>query len=191
MDGTQPKPAAGNAGRGFRVNAIPWVKVVLSITFVGAIGLYGLIRFNRPFGYRTCYLPCTLSALTVYAFDNFGHYPDGPDSFAALQKLYPEPIHDPELLAGISGDRKATALLLARGGRLTSNESSWVYIPGLSTANPENTILIYERRSGLAFNGSRIEGRAVGFTDGSHSHMPEQEFQKLLKTQQETRSSTK
>jgi hypothetical protein len=132
-----------------------------------------------------------MSALGIYAHDNADRYPDGPDPFAALQKLYPEAIGDPELLAGISGDRKVTAQLLAQGGRLTSNESSWVYIPGLSVTNAADTILIYERRSGLSFNGSRRAGRAVGFVDGSHRHMSEQAFQELLKIQQEARTSKK
>jgi hypothetical protein len=96
---------------------------------------------------------------------------------------------NPELLAGISGDRKATARLLTSGSRLTSNECSWVYIPGLSTTNDANTIMIYERRSGLSFNGSRVAGRAVGFVDGSHRQMREQEFLQLIKTQQDARLS--
>jgi len=165
------------------------LKVTLLITLAAVVGCCGLVRFNRPFGFRTCFLPCTVSALRLYAHDNSGRYPDSPDPFAALQKLYPEPIHDPKLLAGISGDREATARLLMMGGRLTSNESSWVYIPGLSASNEATTILIYERRRGLAFNGARASGRAVGFVDGSHRQMPEHEFQQLLQTQQNDRRS--
>lgn len=128
----------------------------------------------------------------MYAHDNSDKFPDDPDPFVALQKLYPEPIHSAEKLAGISGDREATVRILAQGGRLTSNESSWVYLPGLSRRHPPNTILIYERRSGLTGNGSRLPGRrAVGFVDGSHHHMPEHEFQKLLQAQTEARASNK
>ena len=165
------------------------LKVIALVLVLSVAGLYGLFRFNHPFGYRTCFLPCMMSALIIYAHENSDRYPDGSDAYAALQKLYPEAMPDAEVLAGISGSKKATARVLAVGGHLTSNESSWVYIPGLSTTNEPNTILIYERRPGLAFNGSRASGRAVGFVDGSHGQMSEQEFQQLLQTQQNGRAS--
>jgi hypothetical protein len=41
----------------------------------------------------------------------------------------------------------------------------------------------------LSFNGSRVAGRAVGFVDGSHRQMREQEFLQLIKTQQDARLS--
>ncbi len=164
-------------------------KLIILITLASLLGLYGLFRYNRPFGVRTCFLPCMVSSLYAYAHEHFGKYPDGPDPYPALQKLYPDLVPNPDLLAGISGDRKATTRVVASGGVLTSNESSWVYIPGLSTTDEEHTILIYERRSGLAFNGTRWPGRAVGFANGSHAQMPEQEFQQLLKAQQDAKTS--
>ncbi|MHB1306105.1 MAG: hypothetical protein ACYDC1_00075 [Limisphaerales bacterium] len=148
-------------------------KVIALVMVVSVAGLYGLVRYIRPFGFRTCFLPCMVSSLYSYAHENSDMYPDNPDPYFALQMLYPQMMPNPELLAGISGDRKATTQVLASGGRLTSNECSWVYIPGLSTTNDANTIMLYERRSGLSFNGGRVSGRAVGRVDGSHRQMPE------------------
>ncbi len=167
------------------------VKIVALIFLTGVVGFYGILRYNRPFGVRTCFIPCMVGALYSYSRANSDKYPDDVDPFAALQMLYPEYVQNPELLAGISGDRRATTLVVTSGGRLTSNESSWVYIPGLSTTNEAKTIMIYETRQGLAFNGARTSGRAVGFIDGSHWQIPEHEFQRLLQMQTEKRRMTR
>lgn len=105
------------------------------IAAVAVACLYGYYRFERPYGYRTCFLPCMVSTLTLYAEENSGKFPDGPDPYLDLQALYPKWIQSRELLAGISGDLKATLAVLENGNRLTSNECSWIYIPGLSTTN--------------------------------------------------------
>jgi len=165
------------------------LKVLALVMVVSVAGFYGSFRYNYPFGHRACFLPCMVSALHSYAYENSNRYPDAPDPYRAIQKLYPQLMPNGELLAGISGSIEATVRVLADGGYLTGNESSWVYITGLSVTDDANTIMIYERRTGVAFNGRRAAGRAVGFVDGSHRQMPEAEFQQLLQAQQTARSS--
>jgi hypothetical protein len=145
----------------------------LSLVAVVAAGLYGSFRVSYPFGPRTCFLPCMNNALQLYADANGGAFPDGTTPYAALQKLYPEFMPNPDLLAGISGDIKATVTILHTNGSLSSDDCSWMYLPGLKSSDPPDTILIYERRTGLYVNGFRKKGRAVGFVDGSAHQMNE------------------
>jgi hypothetical protein len=109
-----------------------------------------------------------LNMLRMYAGSNGGAFPRGTNAYDALAKLHP--TYDGgtgELLAGITGDRKATIAKLRTSAPLTSNECSWIYFVGLWETDAPNTMLIYERTSGVALNGHRRPGRAVGFVDGS------------------------
>lgn len=171
-----------------RRKSILWLVIAGGLVFCG---VYGAFRFVYPFGPRTCFLPCMNNALQTYANANSGVFPDGPDSYAALRKLYPLHMPNADLLAGISGNVKATRAILQTNGLLTSNECSWVYLKGLNSSNPPKTILIYERRTGVYVNGFRKNGRAVGFVDGSASQMDEQAFQRLLVEQQRSRTERK
>ena len=160
--------------------------VLIGTALVGSV--YGEIRFMYPFGARACFLPCLNSALQQYAQDHGGTFPDGATPHLALQKLFPQYMPNAEGLAGVSGDREATARALKTGGILTSNHTSWVYIPGQTRSHPD-TILVYERRSGLGGNGLRRSGRrAVGYADGSAHLLPEEVFQTTLKEQERRRT---
>jgi hypothetical protein len=118
---------------------------VFGILTICSLAAVVWVRHEFPFGARSCYLPCMLQALRVYALANGGAFPDAATPYAALQKIYPMMIADPEYFAGVSGNRESAAKTLRSGGVLTSNESSWIYRPGLSNNAAPETILIYER----------------------------------------------
>ena len=140
-------------------------------------------RHAYPYGSQPAALPILLNALRSYAMDHSNRFPDiGGDPYRSLQALYPGYI-SPDYLAGISGDHKGTKRQILGGGHLNSNISSLVYVPGLSLTNDPQTAILWERRTGVAFNGRRSPGRPVGFISGEVKQIPDTEWRIFLSNQ--------
>lgn len=144
---------------------------LLVLVAVVAVFTAGFVAFRReyPFGVRTCFLPCVLSALRAYAAEHDGWYPRGADTpLQALLALYPR--YTPAAnLAGLTGDIAELTSALKRGVPIADGKSSWTYVPGFRDDDGEVAIL-WETRDGVRFNGARgpLGSHAVGFADGSH-----------------------
>src|SRR6185503_7260796 len=156
---------------------------VVGLLVVATAITAGVYRYRYPYGYRTCFMPCLLGALRIYAEEHDGRFPDGTNSIDALIKLAPQYTGEStDLLAGITGDRKKFRERLRRGQRLGTNDSSWVYRRGLSVTDAPDLILVYESKSGFAWNGRRSRGRLVGFVSGDFRQVSEDEFKELIKS---------
>jgi hypothetical protein len=166
------------------------IALVTLALFVGVI--YGGFRWQFPYGHRTCFLPCMLSALRIYAHEHEHAFPDGTNAHVALQKLYPQFMTAADNLAGVTGNIAVTRVVLSTNGNLTSNESSWVYIPGLKDTDDGDLMILYERTSGVGSNGRRMPGgRVVGFINGSMRMIPDAEWERFLAEQAKLRVKVK
>jgi hypothetical protein len=161
-------------------------------TIIGVFALllltgYAAWRWNYPYGARSCALPCTMGALEDYANHHGGWYPKGgTNPIHSLQALYPN--LEPEL-AGISGDRNEVVRRLRVGLVLDESVSSWQYFPGLRRDDDPRTALIWEKRQGVAANGRRIDGHAVGFVDGSFRQVKSEGWGVFVSNQNALRGS--
>jgi hypothetical protein len=169
--------------KGKRGCVIVFVTVVLPVAGV----VFAFSRFWFPYGARACWLPCTMGALRQYAGQHNGSFPAGTNAWEALRQLYPESIVDPELLAGISGNRSEVKRRLETGGNLDSNISSWVYFPGFRDDENPDLAIIWERTEGLRWNGSRGSGHAVGFIDGHQEQVPKERWPIFIRDQEDLR----
>jgi hypothetical protein len=165
------------------------IGLVLGIILVAGIGLRSIYQFYYPYGTRTCFLPCMLGALRTYASEHDGAYPDGTNSYRALAELHPRYLADStEMLAGLSGDRHRVVQEVKAGRPIGSNECSWVYFPGLHTSDNPKLMLIYERTSGVRFDGMRKPGRAVGFVDNQFAQIPDEKWNSFVAEQEKLRA---
>jgi hypothetical protein len=162
--------------------------VLASIPFVIAGGIYGWWHWKFPYGHRACFMPCMLNALRLHADANGGAFPDGTNSYAALQKLFPTFMPSQQNFAGISGDIDATSRAIAYSRVLTSNESSWVYIKGLKASDGDDLMILYERTPGVSGNGAKASGHAVGFCGGHTRMIPDAEWGSFLAEQAKLRA---
>jgi hypothetical protein len=163
---------------------MPNMKVRLFIVALafGALAL-GTIKFFFPYGSRSCFLPCTTLCLRLYAAENAGWFPSAMEPTNALQQLVPQFMQDPDYLAGIFGNRKKMREAWRERGYLTTNDSSWVYVPGFREDDEPVVAILWESRGGVALNGIRRDGHAVGFTDGSTRQVPSAEWDTFLRAQ--------
>jgi hypothetical protein len=125
-------------------------------------------------------------ALQDYAAVHQGWFPQsdkGPA--AALQKLYPEYV-SATVLAGVTGDRKDIGDALQNGMPLTDDLTSWVYIQGLTTNDPHELAIVWERTNGYFANGYKDPsgGRAVLFLDGDTRQVSPSDWPAFLKNQE-------
>lgn len=155
---------------------------------IGAVVYY--IHKTWPYGMRDCCLPCTMSALRIYASDHSGWYPrDGKTPLESLQTLYSKTndyITSIDKLAGISGDRQETQRRVQAGLPIDETVSSWIYFPGFCNDDGEVAI-IWERQEGIRFNGHIGDGHAVGYADGFHAQIPQARWGEFVKQQEALR----
>jgi len=130
-----------------------------------------------------------VSALRSYALDHEGWLPDDGDSFRSLELLWPNYLPDPVDLAGISGNDKEARRRLPEGRHLDSNVSSWVYWPGLVAESDQDIAILWEKESGITFNGFRAEGHAVGFINGSWRQIGSDQWEAFIKEQKRLRET--
>jgi hypothetical protein len=128
-----------------------------------------------------------MKALRMDAEERGGWYPDDLLSDTTVKRLQQEQGIQTGL-AGLSGDIQGTMRRLGAGLPLDTNVSSWVYWPGFNTDDPPELAILWDRQPGLAFNARRARGNAVGFVDGSHRLIPEDEWAAFLKAQEELRA---
>jgi hypothetical protein len=164
------------------------LSIVLIFIFSGAI-LY-IYHNTYPFGRRTCFVPCTMSALRLYADEHNGWFPDdGKSSVGSFLLLYPKYIGDPKLLAGLSGDRAEVERRLSQGRGFDETVCSWIYFRGFRADDDGKIAILMERREGVAGNGSKCPGHAVGFTYGVHRQISNPEWEQFQKEQERLRAS--
>lgn len=163
--------------------------VIAAIGVAAALCISLVYRTLYPYGTRSCFLPCTLQALREYAAANGGWFPFAAPPAFSLELLYPVFLPNSDYLAGISGDRSSVERSLRERSYITTNESSWVYIQGLRTGDPEGLAVVWEATSGVGPNGIRTHGRAVGFVDGTIRQVPDDAWGQFLQTQAVLRAS--
>lgn len=160
------------------------VTITVLVCLSVPLGIYAWYRREYPFGYRTCWLPCMMMALRIYAADHDGWFPKGGQTpLQSLQLLPQTLLGNQTLLAGISGDRKETRRRVQAGLPLDESVSSWVYFPGFRDDDKPDLAIIWERQPGIAFNGRRASGHAVGFIDGHHERIPEADWPAFVEIQ--------
>lgn len=156
------------------------------MVLAGAV--YFTYRHRYPYGARPACLPVLLAALQSYSDKHGGAFPnEGKGPLEALMMLYPDQLADCEPIAGLSGDRKLLKKQIADGSPISEAASSWVYWPGLRSDDDPEIALIWERRSGLRFNGSRAYGHEVGFVGGYMRQISDVAWQSFLKDQERLR----
>ena len=150
--------------------------------------VFAVYRYRYPYGTRPACLPLFLGALKSYSIEHGGFFPNnGKEPLEALRELYPKYLPDCEPLAGLSGNRKLLKEQISEKAKITERASSWVYWPGLRSDDDEHIALFWERRSGVRFNGSRAEGREVGFVNGVFRQVPDDRWPDFLKDQESLR----
>jgi hypothetical protein len=165
--------------------------ITFAVLAVPVAGVYAWWHWKFPYGHRTCFMPCMLNSLQVYAWDHEGAFPAGTNSYRALQKLFPEYLPVADNFAGVSGNIRAARRIVSSSGTLTSNESSWVYIPGLSLNDDPALVILYERARGISGNGARSSGHAAGFLGGDIRQIPDAEWEVFLAEQAKLRARLK
>jgi hypothetical protein len=173
-------------------HSIQWLRAPAAIASFSLLVFVALIflvyRYHYPYGARPACLPVLVGALRSYSLEHEGFFPnDGEQPLEALRKLYPRYLPDCEPLAGLSGNRELLKREIVSGGKVTKDASSWVYWPGLRSDDDEQIAVVWERESGIRFNGSRAHGREVGFVNGVFRQVPDDRWADFLKEQERLR----
>lgn len=162
-----------------------WVFFAAVLLFLGGYAAY---TYYYPYGARPASLPLMLAALGDYGHQNSGSFPDARgEPLDSLRLLCPRYLPESEPLAGLSGNIKLLRKQVIGNFRITADASSWVYWPGLKTDDNPDIALIWERVSGVRFNGSRAHGHEVGFVGGYMRQVPDAEWEAFLKEQERLR----
>ncbi len=157
-------------------------------------GIYGVWKWQYPYGVRTCRVRCISSDLQGYAVAHWDRFPDGePTPLRSLQKLYGETTIDyPPLLAGLSGNEASMEARLKAGQPLDDSVSSWIYWPGFKSDDDPDLAILWERKSGLRWNAKRSsdrDGHSVVFAGGYHRYVAGAEWSDFTNKQAALRST--
>jgi hypothetical protein len=145
-------------------------------------------RYYYPYGMRPACLQVLLGALRSYSLEHDGFFPNGGGAPPeALRELYPRYLADCTPLAGLSGNTKLLKAQVLGTSPITTNASSWVYWPGLRSADDEHIALFWERESGVRFNGSLARGREVGYLDGTFRQVLDDQWADFIRDQEKLR----
>jgi len=167
----------------------PTLVVLICLLMVASIGL-GTYHYIYPYGARPACLPNVLQALRSYSLEHGGSFPNATKApLEALRGLYPRYLVDCRPLAGLSGDQELLEHQIAGNSQITEAASSWVYWPGLRSDDNPDIAIIWERKPGLRFNGSRAHGHEVGFIGGHMRQVADSAWNAFLKAQQELREA--
>ena len=164
--------------------------VLICLLIAAAVGVK-TYRYIYPYGARPACLPNVLQALQSYSLEHGGGFPNTTTQapLEALRALYPRYLVDWRPLAGLSGDQELLEHQMTGNLRLTEAASSWVYWPGLRSDDKPDIAIIWERRSGLRFNGSRAHGHEVGFIGGYTRQVADGKWSAFLQDQQGLRET--
>lgn len=165
----------------------------VSLITVGVLlvigGIYSTYCYRYPYGMRPACLPVMLGSLNSYANANGGNFPNtGTTPLEALRVLHPNYLYNPEPLAGLSGNKNLLRQQIANNAPVTEEACSWVYWPGLRSTDNPDIALIWDRKSGVRFNGSRAAGHDVGFVGGYMRQIPDRDWEMFLKDQEQLRA---
>jgi hypothetical protein len=161
------------------------MKIIVSIIALVIALAIGVFLYKYPYGMRPCCLPCTMQALKQYAVANGGWYPPPPTGATnPLYVLTVDHMLDVELLAGISGSRRKLRSVLAKQGYVGTNDSTWVYIGGFRPDDRPAVAILWESREGVAMNGRRSNGHAVGMSDGGYRQISGEQWASFLREQE-------
>lgn len=164
------------------------VSAAALLVLVGVLYWQGY-RHAYPYGPRPAALPIIVNALRVYALDHGQSFPNANwDAYPSLELLHPNYL-SAGYLAGLSKDRAETERELLNGGHLTASNCSLVYFPGLHATDDPSIALIWERQTGIGFNGRSRPGRAVGFVSGEVNQVPDAQWEQFLTRQSLLRES--
>ena len=147
--------------------------------------------WRHPFGDRTCWMPCTITALHHYAERNDGWFPRGmPNAVDCLRVLVPRYLDAPKL-AGFSADKVQVVERLQKGEPLNESVSSWIYWPGFRIDDPPHLAIIWERTGGVNGVGwrTRLGSHVVGFVHGDYDLISGEEWPAFLREQEQIRSN--
>ena len=129
--------------------------------------------------------------LNNYARDHNDWFPQSDKgAFAALQKLYPDyDTASGKELAGLSVDIDLTVNALKAAEQLSEKTSSWIYVPGFRSDDPENFALLWERKPGISSNGAvdPSGGHSVLLLSGVIVQIPGTNWTTYLQTQEARR----
>ena len=146
-------------------------------------------KVKYPFGRHPAgiSLPGVYLSLLTYAGDHYGWFPrseKGP--YDALQQLYYEYCPSGKEFAGVSGNIDVVVNALRRGQSLDKSLTSWVYVPGFRSDDPENIAILWESKSGLNCDGKRnnFGGRAVLLLNGTITNVPAAKWTNFLTLQE-------
>jgi hypothetical protein len=159
--------------------------VLIGIVLAAAGALLYTRAYHRayPYGPRPASLPIVVNALRIYASDHGQSFPDiNGDPYKSLEVLFPDYLSS-WYLAGLSGDPQKTKLALEHGGHLSSENCSLVYFPGLFATDDQRLAIVWENRTGIAFNGRSRPGRSVGFLSGEVKQVSDDEWSMFLAQQ--------
>ena len=165
--------------------------IAMSVLAVLVLGV-GYHFYMYPYGRRSCAVRCMESALSQYAADHFGRFPESPGgSYAALSLLYPKYTPSGIELAGVSGNIGATVAALRNGRSIDESLSSWVYFQGFSENDNPGLAILWESRGGLYGNGQRnlSGGHAVLLLSGYITNVPGADWEKFIKHQEQMRNA--
>lgn len=132
---------------------------------------------------RSVYQACML-----FANDNGGVLPSGAGHpLDALRVLHPKYLRSGRELAGLSGDRDLVVSALQNGQPLTPSISSWVYVPGLRTNDEPKIAVLWETKTGMLANGTRIrqQTRPVILLNGDITNVSISDWSAFLKQQEQ------
>jgi hypothetical protein len=170
------------------------VFVALGVLF---LSIYAWYRYEFPFGMgmRSAMMPCTMSALRIYADRNGGWFPRQTSAAAssfgadALRQLVPVYLNAANL-AGISGNIREVERRVRMGQELDQSVSSWIYWPGFRDDDPPQLAIIWERSPGVTGTGRRTPAgwHAVGFADGTYEMVSPSKWETFVKEQEQLRA---
>jgi len=123
-------------------------------------------------------------ALSSYAADHEGAYPNERGMAESLAKLIPDYLDTPSILAGTSVSSVETANYYDSNKALTDDLCGWGFFPGLKKDSQHSQMLAWAKVP-LDHNGGRNSppAREVLYVGGHVAYVLESEWEKQFKNQ--------
>jgi len=150
-----------------------------------------LIRCFYPYGRRPSTVAGMITGMDAFALSHNGWLPKsdfGP--YEALRQLYASNCTALEL-AGITGNAALMEKALTTGGVIDSNVTSWVYIQGFKSDDPQNLCVLWESRPGFSTDGRRTlsHGHLAIFLSGCWTNIPSSHWDTFVEAQANLRAN--
>ena len=133
---------------------------------------------------KTAWLNAMGSALLGYAMDNGGRFPnqDGNPSQSLDLLLNPKYLHNSNILAGFTGRIGGTEASFCA-------QSSWIYVPGLTTNSNPKIAILWDRKIGLDWSGRKSISHYYIAVDGQIHQVPVRLWDQFLIQQEVLRNA--